>query len=133
MKTQSRLIKVSVLIAIFFGSAFLSYSFVSGLKEHDKTTARMEQVLKENCHCKEISIDISSYGIQFNDDGVSNENVRFILRDCAMTSVKTEAKRVHAILSEKVPSYGTIDKVSFSFLSEAKEETIQIKNGTLQL
>lgn len=133
MKTKNRILKISAIVAIFFGSAFLSYSFVSGLKEHDRTTASMEQVLKEHCHCKDVSIDISSYGIQFNDEGVSNENVHFLLRDCAITSVKTEAKRVHAILSEKVPSYGTIDIVSFSFLSEEKQETIQVKNGILQL
>lgn len=132
MKTKSRFFKVAVLIAIFFGSAFISYSFVSEMKGHSSTTNEIAEILTEYCNCEKVVLDTSSFGLAFSNNGIAHTTASYRLMGTSNASVEAETIRLHTLLKSNVATYHKMDSIELTYVSEAKEESIVLKNGKIK-
>lgn len=115
-----------VLIAVFVNG------FLDGYQDSIEKSDLIIEVLEDNCECDEVNQIFYAKGLQFGNDGISNEKAEYELIDCNYISIREEAIRINEILSKGVIGFEAIDILTLEFNSNQNREKITIKNGVIQ-
>lgn len=127
--------KLTFAFAVFFALFMVNLldAYRDSYKEDQLAINKMESLIKENCDCEDVSIDIYSKGIQFDKKGnFSTEKVEYALKNCRYISINTEAEKINSILKSQIKDYEEFDSIELNFISNTKHETVTINNGKIK-
>lgn len=122
-----------IYVAIILFGAFGSGIFVGFSKQkYQNRMVIVEEILEEECDCKEVNQIIYATGIQFGEKGITTEKGEYQLIDCKYTSIKEEGERLNSILNRKIKGFDTIDFLELEFVNKDENAIVIIKNGKIQ-
>jgi len=127
--------KLILALAVFFSLTivFSLDSYLDSYNEDQLAIRKIENLLKENCDCEDVSIDMYSKGIQFDTKGnFSTEKVEYVLKNCKYKSLKVEAAKINSILKNEIKDFEEFDSIELNFISEEKHEMVTINNGQIK-
>ncbi|WP_026451217.1 hypothetical protein [Aequorivita capsosiphonis] len=112
---RKRKLIVKVILGFIIGISF-GFGITKMIKSDTRLTSSIKQSIQENCDCESVNKNISSIGLQFSKDGITNKTVSFVLKNCKYeVSAAEEAKKINEHLKATIPNYETIDIIELSF------------------
>ncbi len=133
-KIRTRIIQGALLVLGLCIAIPFCLGMYAGYTSHTGTTGAIEKALEKQCNCKEVAFDHSAYGLQFSrKDGVTEEKVAYILKDCQGTpTALEETKRFNKIFLEEIEGYAAMDIIEFQFKKGDDLEVVTVKKGIIQ-